>query len=279
MLKLQISLIIGAIALTAGLISLPKVIIKDSKKSNTLNNSASDATENTLGKDFHTASFTKEQKATLIRLKAGFSTTNKNQKIQFADSLSAFFDTHNQWDSAGHYAEFIAHEKGNSSNFWKQAGDFYYQGFLFAIALDKSKILAEKARTCYQKALTIAPTDLDSKAKMAMTYTVTDTPMTGIGILKEILVENPKHELTLFNLGLLSMQSNQYEKAIEKFEQLKKVNPNHIEGLFYLANSYLTLNNEDKALENFQKLETMPLDSTMKVSVEENIQKIKQHSH
>ena len=46
--------------------------------------------------------------------------------------------------------------------------------------------------------------------------------MQGIMMLREVLEEDPKNELALFNMGMLSIQSGQYDKAVERLVELGK---------------------------------------------------------
>jgi Tfp pilus assembly protein PilF len=60
---------------------------------------------------------------------------------------------------------------------------------------------------------------------MAMTYVSTSTPMQGILMLREVIAKEPEFEPALFNLGILSIRSNQFGKAVERFKQILKINP------------------------------------------------------
>ena len=78
---------------------------------------------------------------------------------------------------------------------------------------------------------------------MAMTYLTSSNPIQGITMLREVLVKDPKNELALFNMGMLSIQSGQYERAVERLEELVDINPSHIQGqLLLLTCSVLVAN-------------------------------------
>ena len=47
-----------------------------------------------------------------------------------------------------------------------------------------------------------------------------NNPMEGVFMLRKILEKDPKNKEALFHLGILSIQSKQYNKAIERFNQL-----------------------------------------------------------
>ena len=50
-------------------------------------------------------------------------------------------------------------------------------------------------------------------------------PMQAIGMLLEVLREDPNHEKALLWLGNFSMMSGQWEKAVDRFHQLSQLHP------------------------------------------------------
>jgi Flp pilus assembly protein TadD len=91
-----------------------------------------------------------------------------------------------------------------------------------------------------------------AKANMAMTYLNTENPMQGIMMLREILEEDPTNEVALFNMGILSMRSNQYPKAVERFQQIVINNPKNTKARFYLGVSLLETGKKDEARKELQ---------------------------
>jgi cytochrome c-type biogenesis protein CcmH/NrfG len=57
--------------------------------------------------------------------------------------------------------------------------------------------------------------------------------MQGIMMLREIAESDPSHVKSQLNLGLLSVQSKQFDKALARFEKVLQLNPNHIEAAYY----------------------------------------------
>ena len=110
--------------------------------------------------------------------------------------------------------------------------------------------------------------NLETKSKLAMTYVTTDSPMKAIGLLKEVVKEDPANETALFNLGYLSIQSGQYDKAVKRFEELLKVNPAHASGTFYLGLSYQELGNQSKANQYFTKAKALDSDPEFQAIIE-----------
>ena len=77
--------------------------------------------------------------------------------------------------------------------------------------------------------------------------------MQGITMLREVLAEDPKNESALFNMGMLSIQSGQYEKAVERLEELVKINPNHTQGHLLLGIALMNTGDKARARHNLKK--------------------------
>jgi cytochrome c-type biogenesis protein CcmH/NrfG len=98
--------------------------------------------------------------------------------------------------------------------------------------------------------------------------------MQGISMLREILVEDPQNEQAIFNMGLLSMQSGQYKRAAERFEELVKLYPENIQGQFYLGVSYFESKQNNKAKKQFQIVRSTSTDPMVLTSVESYLERL-----
>ncbi|WP_339607207.1 tetratricopeptide repeat protein [uncultured Roseivirga sp.] len=190
------------------------------------------------------------------------------------DSLMGVFQTINQYDSAAYYAESFAKEF-KTITLWQKAGDAYFEAFTFAIEPQKVERLGGKAREMYAKVLEQTPDNLDVKNNLAMTYIASSNPMQGIMMLREILEIDDKNEKALLNMGRLSMQSNQFDKAVERFEALVSYHPNSLDGNYLLAVCYFETGKNDKAKAQFQKVKNMDSDPVVQTAVDEYLQRIK----
>lgn len=159
---------------------------------------------------------------------------NQEKRFIFADSLAKAYKIVAKFDSLAKYSEIRALEIPTLENFLI-AGDGYYEAFNFAVEPSKREALAEKARAYYTRILEEDSTMLNVKSKLAMTYVSGKEPMTGIMMLREVLVTDPVNELAIYNLGLLAITSGQLDKAIERFEKLRDLNPENPEANFYLG--------------------------------------------
>ena len=81
-----------------------------------------------------------------------------------------------------------------------------------------------------------------------------NNPMEGVFMLRKILEKEPKNKEALFNLGVLSIQSKQYNKAIERFNQLLIIDSLDKRAYLHLGISNFKLGNEEEANFFFDKV-------------------------
>jgi outer membrane protein len=213
-----------------------------------------------------------EKIAALRRL---FSESSQKEKNAiFADSLASLYRLSNRFDSAAWFAE-ESSKFFNNVKSWTQAGDDYYQAYSLALEQGKQQAYAAKTREFYEKVLAINPSNLEVKTKMAMTYMASTSPMEGIQMLMEVLRQDPQNQLALFNMGMLSIQSGQYDKAIERLERLVKINPTHLQGQLLLGIAWMNKGNTTKAREQFEKVKQMDKDPAVQATVDSYLKDLK----
>lgn len=269
--------IVLATLVTGGLYSLPKIVVSTQnrklvggKDSTDTQSPASkeDAAASTPS-NTHITPLTPEQEHTVSKLVQQYtSASDLKVKVKVGAQLSDFYSEIRKFDSSAKYAEAVALLEPTEQNLLR-AGDRYYDAFGFAAESKKTVNLGVKTREWYQKALDKNPNLLNAKANLAMTYVSTETPMQGIMLLREVLANDPTNELALFNLGLLSMRSNQYEKAIERFRQLLKVHPSNSKARFYLGVSLAQTGKNKEALEELLAVKEQEKDPTIQAAIAE----------
>lgn len=251
--KYILLVIVLAAALTVGLYTRPKVVVRNEDRqlsgrtsqppgtrantTDSLNQVASVGPADPSQPDrsaIHNEPLSVEVQQRVGALRRQYASANAAQKQPVGEQLIEVFRQANRYDSAAHYAGLLATDQPTQANLLR-AGDQYFDAYTFAVDQQKTAALGQKTRDFYQKALAQNPNLLVAKANMAMTYVNTETPMQGIMLLREVLQQDPTNELALFNLGLLSMRSNQYERAIERFRQILVVNPASRKAQFYLG--------------------------------------------
>ncbi len=81
--------------------------------------------------------------------------------------------------------------------------------------------------------------------------------------------------LALFNMGMLSIQSGQYDKAVERLEELVKINPNHTQGQLLLGIAWMNSGEKAKAREQFEKVKQMDKDPAVQATVDSYLKDLK----
>ncbi len=259
-------LLVSALGLLAivGLYSLPKVVVDNDEDIEGLTEESQSAGM----VDMHEAELTPEQaeeRAKNQNIVENASTSE--DKLASATVLAEMYIELGKFDSAAYYYGVIAEETGLPADI-EQAGDAHYEAFTFALDPEKVAYLAEETRSYFNTILEDNPGRLDIKTKVAMTYVSSSNPMQGITMLRGILEEDPQNEEALFNMGILSMQSGQYKRATERFEELVKYHPGNLQGQFYLGVSYFEAKQKNKARAQFELVKEMTQDEMILGSIQ-----------
>ena len=283
--KSVLFVVLLAAALTVGLYTLPKGVVRSENKQlgerTTQAAGASDSPHTagapgtaSNGSVMHEKPMSADQQKRVMALRAELAAANSGRKVAVGEKLITLFHDLNRYDSAAHYAEVLAIAQPTERNLLR-AGDQYFEAYTFAVDDKKTASLGQKTRELYQKALAKNPNLWSAKANMAMTYVNTDTPMQGIMLLREVLQQDPTNELALFNLGLLSMRSNQYERAIDRFRQILVNNPASRKAQFYLGVSLAEAGQKAEAKQVLAQVKKQEKDPQILAAVREYEERLK----
>lgn len=168
--------------------------------------------------------------------KLGAEKDKKKQSAYLANIGKSFVKNH-RYDSAGHYFERASLADPANKSYRFEAGNAYFEGIAFASNPSKIEDLSIKARKNLEQIDETSPKGAEAQAKIALTYVNSEAPMKGILKLRELAEKYPKNEFIAYQLGMLSFQSGQYEKAIARFEHVLLLNPENVNACFYLAQS------------------------------------------
>lgn len=268
MLRTRIILIVVCAALVILIFLLPKSVVE-----NESNVTATDSVQSTVNTPHKPASETVT--TAIARQRRKWAQEGQNEKSSiFADSLRGLYTQAGKFDSAAWFAEFSA-SFFKTSDSYRKAGNAYYEAFTFAVEPAKQRALAEKAREYLGKVVAANPSDLESKTRIAMTYVTSESPMQGIRMLREVLEADPRNELALFNMGMLSIQSGQYGRAIERLKELVAVNPAHLQGQLLLGIAYANNGMKNEARAQFEKVKTMDSDPSVQATADSYLKDLK----
>jgi lipopolysaccharide biosynthesis regulator YciM len=89
-------------------------------------------------------------------------------------------------------------------------------------------------------------------------------PMRGIMMLRQIVEEDPANIEAHWQLGLFSVQSGQYDKALERFKKVVELDEGMIpDAWFYLGRTYATLDSIPQAIASLEKYRSIVQDTAI----------------
>lgn len=169
---------------------------------------------------------------------------SSDKKTNFAHSLANVYLDYGVLDSAIWYAEAIETWTEQPSY---EAADIYFTAFERSSNADQGTTYAGKAKAILTALLEKDPENLLLKNRLAMTLVASENPMAGISMLREILATDETNRQAILNLGLLSIQSGQYDRAQNRFETLVSLDTSDHEAKLYLAVSMIELDQPSQA--------------------------------
>ncbi len=98
-------------------------------------------------------------------------------------------------------------------------------------------------------------------------------PMQGILKIRKVAEDYPNNIKANYILGILSMQTAQYDKAISRFETVIKNSPDNIEAHRFLAQALLNTGDTVAAQKTYEKAMLLA-DEVPKAEIEEEISKL-----
>ncbi len=207
------------------------------------------------------------------------------QTLSEIDETKADEDTYKKlvvlWDStnhpliAAHYMEKLAVAQPSEQN-WFAAGSKYY---MIAATSNDTLIANESvagAKRALEKVIAINPDNLDAKNALAACYIEADEDvMKGVGMLKEVVEKDSNNVQAIYTLGMLSIRSNQFDKALERFEKLIMLQPFNPEYYYYLGEIQAKTGNATQAVKTYEKCKTLLKDEEAKKEIDKLIHQLK----
>jgi outer membrane protein len=191
-------------------------------------------------------------------------------------SISSFWNDVGNLPATAYYLEMVAELNPTEENWQKAALKYFEAQKIYAQDSLTFYEMLNSSMSAYRKVLEINPENIDAKADLAVCYVEgTKDVMKGVGMLREILELNPEHQKSLFYLGVLSMQSGQYEKARERFEQLVVLQPGNPFHYYYLGQIHMAMGNKTKAVAFFENYKHLVQDVNLRKEADHLINSIK----
>ena len=103
--------------------------------------------------------------------------------------------------------------------------------------------------------------------------------MEGVTLLKSVLEEDPNNLDAIWELGKLSMQSQQFDKAVERFEKFVSITSGEekVSGLISLSDAYFFNDSKKEALESLIQASKLNTNQELEIEIKERINIINQN--
>jgi tetratricopeptide (TPR) repeat protein len=195
-------------------------------------------------------------------------------KVSLQKQLAASWDDVNQPAPAAFYYQEVA-RKDNKLESWLKAGNRFNEAYKLTQDTSAQPVFTLNAVEAFENALKVEPSSLEAKTGLGVAYVNGGaTPMQGIGLLREVIAQEPDNLNANLNLGLFSMKSGQFEKAIDRFKTVLKQKPD-FETYFYLAESYKQLGRKNEAIAAYQQCKELMPDPVFGQRIDEYIKELK----
>ena len=131
------------------------------------------------------------------------------------------------------------------------------------VAVVAAVVIFSLPRTPYQAEVVVqegeqSPLDAKVDEAVAIIQNGEGAPMQAIGMLLDVLKEDPDHEKALLWLGNFSMMSGQWDKAVDRFHQLSQLRPeveiytlNKVQALLQTGDTTRALDVENQYINNY----------------------------
>jgi len=168
-------------------------------------------------------------------------------------TLAQTWQQHKQLPVAAYYYAKAA-KLENSEKKLNFAGQFFLDLLHEAPSAEVQMWESLQAVACFERSLEVNPDNDTTKMALAAGYIEgTGETMRGVQLLLGITREKPDNIPANLMLGRMSIQSGQYDKAVQRYETVLKQEPENTEALYFLAEAYKGKGNKEKAIELLEK--------------------------
>ena len=181
-----------------------------------------------------------------------------------------------KWDDLAKPAPqgFIYEEMAKISpkyEYWLKAGNSYRTAYTNLQDSTLAQALTQNAIRSYEAALKLNAASLEAKTGLgAAMVSGTNNPMAGIALLREVVQADPKNVEANKTLGLFSLQSRQFDKAIDRFKTVIELKPD-AESYFYLATGYENIGMKSEAVAAFKQSKQLAADPSLSQFIDRKI--------
>ena len=167
----------------------------------------------------------------------------------------------------------------NTEQSWMISANDFLKGARF-VEGEKKGTLYKGAIEGFEKVLKLNPNNLSAKTNLGASIVESSSflgnqPMKGITLLREVIQKDSNNIEANLQLGLFSVTSRQFDKAIERFNRILRIDSTHIDMYVYLGDTYLTMGDKLKAIESYENYKTRVKDTLIIKDIDQYIKKLK----
>jgi tetratricopeptide (TPR) repeat protein len=210
----------------------------------------------------------------ITTLESKLKTASDADKLTIQRQLATQWDNANQPAPAAFYYQEIAH-KSNAMADWLNTGNRFNAAYRVTQDTLAQGAFVANAVEAFEHATKLQPASLEAKTGLGVAYVNGGaTPMQGIALLLDVVKQQPNNREANLNLGMFSMKSGQYQKAVQRFKTLV-AQKEEVEPYFYLAESYKQLGQKKEAIAAYEKCKELMGDPVAGQRIDEYIKELK----
>lgn len=204
----------------------------------------------------------------------------KDQQIRIFGQLANFWrDTLHRQDLYAYYLGEQAKLENSEKNL-NFAGRLLLANVLAERDPSRQTWLATNAKELFERSLEIDPSNDSAKVSLGACYlfgNISSTPMEGILKIKEVAERDPHNMYAWMMLGLGDIKSGQYDKAIERLNNVVVHEPQNLQAIFNLAETYERKGDYTNAIKWYREAQQLIGFPEAKMELEKRIQELQSH--
>lgn len=210
----------------------------------------------------------------ITALENSYKGANANEKIELAKQLAQKWDDVEQITPSALYLEVVAAGEPSTKT-WLAAGNQFMKAFESTQDSLAQPALLQKANTSFKNALEKDAENIEAKTGLGVTIVNgLGAPMQGIAMLLEVVAKEPKNIKANMNLGLFSIKSGQFDKAIPRFNTVIAQKPTP-EAYFYLGTALENLGRNKEAVNAYLASKKLAANPTLSSFIDKKVAELK----
>ena len=173
-----------------------------------------------------------------------------SSRIEILESIASFWYQTGFPLVSAHYAKQIAESLESDLQAWSICGTSFAIASKSIENEDQIKYAIQNSRQAYENAISLDSENLDNRINLALSFVdfpIEENPMKGILMLVDLNKQHPDNVSILMQLGRLSIQTNQFEKAIQRLSRVLELDPENKNAHCLLAEVFTKMGETEKA--------------------------------